>query len=326
MKAKDYRIQKNTDSRDGLYYAAKKHLEEQTRLIENSEYNLFDENEELSEEKAKDKYFETNNRAFLLSFVCELFLKYILMCQKIQENPNFSIGDLWDRRIRTHSFENLFELIEEKDPELKRIAFEMMAYNRETETALNNGITYVDLDLDINTYNSPRKFLLPPFNSTMFSNEEYIEELNRSYSDTFVKSRYAMQNTTCVELEEIFNLSQDLNFLADLCHEQDDSLDFGGIAYVKAMLKKDKIYKDVLTIRTDEEMQELLNMKIVKDSPSFLYNFLTEKINMSIIRGLVKSSKDEDDMLNKLITLQQKGFDIYVEDDKSSIQRKRNKR
>lgn len=319
MKAKDYEIREGINSRDGLYYSAKKHLEEQIKMINDSKYDLFNDDEELSLDEAIDKYYETNNRAFVLGFSCELFLKYIIMCKKIEENPDYSLEELWnDRKIITHDFKQLFKEIESKRPGFTSLAFKVMSFNRDTEMVLENNINIYNADYNTKIENTPRKLLLPPFDDSIFSDDVYISALNDKYSKVFVSSRYAMQKTTDVDLYEILGLAKDLSFLSDLCHIQGNTLNIeSGTAYIKAMLKNPIIYEDVAKIRTDEEIKELQNLNVVKNSSSLLYNFLTEDIDMNLIRSLSKSSASEEEIFYKIMSLQELGLDIYTKEDKT---------
>ena len=111
MKYKDYKFTSSNESMNLTYDQACMYFEETLDFIEKSQFNLFDDNEELSLEDARVKYNEINRRLQTFGQSFELFMKYIIHASRIEKNPNITIDELWNKWIRGHQ---MIPLINEK--------------------------------------------------------------------------------------------------------------------------------------------------------------------------------------------------------------------
>ena len=164
---------------DVTFLQAFSYLEEAEQMINNSSFNLYLDEEDLDEFSALKRYNEKNRRLTQLGQSCEYFLKTVLLIEGSldgkKNNVNLSLEQLWNKKMRGHKIELLFDKIEQKN------------------VAFKDFFSRVIVDTDEN-------FLV---------GQDLFEILTRN-SDVYEKSRYNMEKKTDYNLMEVLKLTKQI--------------------------------------------------------------------------------------------------------------------
>lgn len=318
MKLKDIKLTTGKISAIITYLQAEDFFNELISKIHESKYDLFYDSEELPEAEIYKKYCEINRVGSFLGLCCEYYLKYILLCTKIIDDPSIEIDTIWDNNnwktgkkdkgIKRHTIIELLEKIDEFYPNFKNTAL-MVMINKEENKISNNG------EID--------KFNIQPFYLKYLDfQDEIINESISKYSDIFVDSRYMMESKKEIDLKKILIITENIRFLSHMIHIANDEIDINyGTAYIRAMLEEKDVYSKLLKVRTEKEIVEILNMNKICSNSKLLYITLTNnKISFEELKKYNTSEMNSSEIYYCILKKIGKGFEKYINGDISSYE------
>ena len=295
MKESDISINSANFSVENTYQQAEGYYNDCIELMKGSKYDFFNPNEELSEAEAQNKYNEKNRRLQTLGQAFELYLKYILLANDLEQNPNIDASELWKNWIRGHKFKELFSKATSGEHQVNNFTRALIktinsflqfpgAELKETKSFYFNHQfkiydDYSGLGL-IQRGDNPDiivNFELTPEEWDYFSEEELnrLQEVNNSLYES---CRYSMQKTTNYDFAENFHYISAIRFFATMIHENGgkipENLD---VAYLKTNLLDPKLLELVHKFRSDDEINKFLNMKIISQDANILAVLLSDK-------------------------------------------------
>lgn len=309
MKYKNYEFTTSTESMDLTYDQACEYFEETIDYIEKSKYDLFNDEEELSLEDARKKYNEINRRLQTFGQAFELFMKYIIHASRIEKDPNITIDELWNKWIRGHQ---MIPLINEKAnsrevlPNFKEIF--NLAMNSCYGVYGFNFIQHLGTEAMQGRIEPFKVFaVLQPQTYKGFGSitDEEIEKIIDKNTAIYEKCRYNVEKMTNYNFGEVFTFISFVKFFAKMVHISNNKTEIDyNVAYVHAMAD-DPIVKQLLTtLRSEKEIEEILNDIFFNKSGKLLSYMLTLcKYSPEEVRNIARMNKQLEDPDNLYIFL-----------------------
>ena len=308
MKYKDYKFTTSSESMDLTYDQACEYFQENLELIENSKFDLFNDDEELSLTDARKKYNEINRRLQTFGQAFELFMKYIIHASRIEKNPNITIDELWNRWIRGHQ---MVQLINEKanSPEVLTNFKDIFNSTMNAWYGIYgfNYIQHLGFEAEQGRIEPFNLFtLLQPQNyqGTWSITDEDIEKIIVNNTAIYEKCRYNVEKMTNYNFGEVFYFISFINFFAKMVHISNNKTEIDyNVAYVHAMAD-DYIVKQLLALNKNEkEIEEILNDEMFnKDAKLLSYLLTINKYPIEEIKKIIKLNKQLEDP-NNLYTI-----------------------
>lgn len=320
MKESEISISSANFSVENTYQQAEGYYNDCIELMKMSKYDFFNPNEELSEAEAQNKYNEKNRRLQTLGQSFELYLKYILLANNLEQNPNIDASELWGNWIRGHKFKELFSKANSGEHQVNNFTRALIktinsflqfpgAEPKETKSFYFNHQfkiydDYSGLGLIQRTDNPDIiiNFELSPEEWDYFNEEELnrIQEVNNSLYES---CRYSMQKTTNYDFAENFHYISAIKFFATMIHENGGKIPENlGVAYLKTKLLDPQLLELVYNFRSDDEINRILNMKIVSQNANILATLLSDKFysieDIEEILSLRNFEGKEENLLN----------------------------
>lgn len=320
MKYKDYKFTTSNESIDLTYNQACGYFSDTIKLINESRFDLFDEDEELSRDDASEKYNEINRRLQTLGQAFELFMKYIIHASRLEKNPNISIDELWNKWIRGHQ---MVALINEKAnssevlPNFKEIFnLAMNSYYGAFGVGLPQRVLQLKASAERGFINPVElyAFLSPQiYRGGGALTDKQIEDIIEKNTAIYEKCRYNMQKMTNYNFSEVFNFIKFIKFFAKMIYISNSKtkIDYN-VAYVHTVVD-DPTVKGLLTkLRSEEEIEEILHDDYFnKDAGLLLFLLTTNARSLHEIRAIVKMSKQFQNPNNLYILLD---YDVSIDD------------
>ena len=308
MKYKDYKFTTSSESMDLTYDQACEYFQENLELIENSKFDLFNDDEELSLTDARKKYNEINRRLQTFGQAFELFMKYIIHASRIEKNPNITIDELWNRWIRGHQ---MVQLINDKanSPEVLTNFKDIFNSTMNAWYGIYgfNYIQHLGFEAEQGRIEPFNLFtLLQPQNyqGTWSITDEDIEKIIVNNTAIYEKCRYNVEKMTNYNFGEVFYFISFINFFAKMVHISNNKTEIDyNVAYVHAMAD-DYIVKQLLALNKNEkEIEEILNDEMFnKDAKLLSYLLTINKYPIEEIKKIIKLNKQLEDP-NNLYTI-----------------------
>lgn len=297
MKYKDYKFTSSNESMNLTYDQACMYFEETLYFIEKSQFNLFDDNEELSLEDARIKYNEINRRLQTFGQSFELFMKYIIHASRIEKNPNITIDELWNKWIRGHQ---MIPLINEKANSSEVLNNFKEIFNLTMNSYYGvYGFNYIGHLYEEATQGPIEPFklftVLCPQNYQgmgSISNSE-IEEIIEKNTAIYEKCRYNVEKMTNYNFGEVFYFISFVKFLAKMVYLSNNKtkIDYN-VAYVHAMADDPIVHQLLNTFRTEKEIEEILNDEFFNKNAKLMSYLLTiNKYSVSEIKNIISMNK-----------------------------------
>lgn len=330
MKFKDYKFDSASESIELTYQQAKSYFEETLDYIKNSKFDLFNDDEELTLEQAQEKYNEINRRLQTFGQSFELFMKYIIHASRLEKNPNITIDELWNKWIRGHQ---MIPLINEKAnspevlPNFKEIFnLSLNSYYGVYGWNYRRRIGFEGINRKI----EPLELLLALQPQTYYGqgtmSDEEIEKIIDKNSAIYEKCRYNIQKMTNYDFGEVFQFINFIGFFAKMIYlsKNKTEIDYN-VAYVHAMASDPILYELLKTIKTEKEIQAILNDEFYNKDAQLLSYILTQN-NYSLddinnIRKLNKQFENPNNLYTfltynipiKYINIcNEKGYDVML--------------
>ena len=310
MRLKDINLTTGRDSLTVTYLQADELFNKIAVLIKESKYDLFYDSEDLSEKEIIKKYNEINTLGFLFGLCCEYYLKYILLCTKIIDDPNINIEEIWDNNqwksdrrdkgIKRHTIVELFEKIDEFYPGFTNVAVSVMQ-NYEENKITNGG--------------ELSKFAIQPFYIKYLDfQKDVINDTLGKYSDIFVDSRYMMQNKKDVDLKKILMLTENIQLLSHMIYISKNQIDINyGVAYIRTMLENNEIKNQILKIRSEEEINKILSLdKICSNSKLLFLALVNDSLSVDKWTEYNNSSYDAQKIYLEVLKEIGHGYSKYL--------------
>ena len=289
MKESEYRLNSSNESVEMTYRQANGYFQDVIELLQNSKYDLFNDDEDLSLEGIqKNRRLQTLGQSF------ELYMKYILLSSKLENNPNISINDLWGRWIRGHKMVDLInEKADQQIPNFKKI------FN-----AAFNSFYGIGLNSDISFYKSlhgsiPSELLaklITPYSYYGFGtlSEQEIESIITNNTSLYESCRYNMQQQTNYNFREVFNFLCFVRFFSEMIHVSENKLDINyDIAYLKAKLQDPEIFNELLNYHSKEEIDKILSNGVLSSKVELLaFVLTTNKYSIEEIEEMIEMRDD----------------------------------
>ena len=247
MKESEFKLEKSIDSVEATFAQAEGYYNDVMKLLEISEFDFYNDYE-LPKEKLEEKINEKNRRLQTLGQAFELYIKYILLSFKLENDPDISLDDLWGRWIRGHKMVKLInETAEGLIPGFKDVFFK----------TFNSFWGFCGSNLNYNSsieYNSDslRKELIPQFFSGFGGlTQESIDEVIERNTSLYESCRYNVEKPTNYDFKEVSIFIMFIRFFATMVHESENRLDIDyNLAFLKAKLKDPALKKQVLKYRS----------------------------------------------------------------------------
>lgn len=309
MKESEFKLEKSIDSIEATFAQAEGYYNDVMKLLELSEFDFFNDYD-LPKEKLEEKINEKNRRLQTLGQAFELYMKYILLSFKLENDPDISLDDLWGRWIRGHKMVKLInETAEGLIPGFRDIFFKTFNSFWGFGGSNLNYNSSVEISSD-----SLRKELIPQFVSGFGGlTQEIIDEVIERNTSLYESCRYNIEKPTNYDFEEVSIFIMFIRFFATMVHESENKLDIDyNLAFLKAKLKDPTIKKQVLKYRSIEEINELLSMDLIKQNVVLLAYLLTNNFySIKDIKELIEYDDGLKDPNNLLLILSK---NITIED------------
>lgn len=268
--------------------------------------SIFDPDEDvfgnpLDYENFVNKKVEENIRSSNLALASEYFLKYLLLAYQLNQNPNLTREDLWDsslwpnlkKGIKMHDLSKLFTILDDKMPGIKDDIFKIMEIN-----SLNEQMLWQGIGMPI--------WYLQDQTAIVFeeNNKSIYEDYCNNHINTFETARYFMENNDFRDGKEIYWFARNLAFVCKMIRSNNDSFDIDyKVAYLKAKLETDiTISLAAYEVRNKEQRDRILNMSIVKDDVSLLYELLTNNtIDLDEIEHFIMNGHTKEEVKEKVL-------------------------
>lgn len=293
MKLNEYNFNTPSESIELTYRQANGYFEDVLTLIENSKFDLFNSDEELSYEDTQDKYNELNRRLQTLGQAFELYMKYIIHSSRLEQNPNMNTKELWDNWIRGH---RMIQLINEKANSDKAIPGFKNIFNK----AFNAYYGIQKIPMLINIANqqqgicSPEQlfeFLQPSiYEGFGTMTEEQIENIIVKNTAIYEKCRYNVEVLTDYNINEVFEFLNFVKFFARMIHscENKTKIDYN-VAYVKAMATEPIMLELLQQYRERKEIEAIISSGVLsQDSRLLAYMLSHNTYSLSDIEEFIK--------------------------------------
>lgn len=339
MKYKDYKFSRPSESIELTYKQAEMYFEETLSLIENSKYNLFDDEEEVTLEQAKEKYNETNRRLQTFGQAFELYMKYIIHASRLEKNPNITINELWNKWIRGHQ---MIPLINEKAnstevlPNFKEIFnaslnsyYGIYGFHNIRDMGIDKPSKAFDpVSMRMLTMFHPQVFelayhgnqgmvnpndlrevLMPQvYEGTFTIGDDEIEKIIENNTAIYEKCRYNIEKMTNYDFDEVFRFISFIRFFARMVYLSNNKtkIDYN-VAYVHAMASEPIVSRLLEQIRSKEEITQVLDNELLNKDARLLSLVLTDNsITLEYINYLLSISDQLKNPANLFIFLSAK--------------------
>ena len=301
MKYKDYKFSTSSESINLTYKQAYGYLKDTVSLINNSKFDLFNDDEELSLVDAEEKYNEINRRLQSLGQAFELFMKYIIHASRLEKNPNISKDDLWNKWIRGHQ---MITLINEKANSEEVLTNFKEIFN----LAMNSYFGLYGFNLpyhieQLKVYAS-RGQLNPVELFTLLQPQTYqgggaltseqVDQIIEKNTAVYEKCRYNMQNLTDYNFVEVFNFINFIKFFAKMIYISNNKtqIDYN-VAYVHSVIEEPDVRNLLNKIKSNQEIDEILHDDFFnKDARLLSYLLTINNRSLDEIRSIMKMNSE----------------------------------
>lgn len=269
MKLKEYRLDTSKESINMTYLQAKGYFDDVKAAICESEFDLFNDNEELSLNQTRLKYNEINRRLQTLGQSFELYIKYILLSSKLEQNPKIKMHDLWGKWIRGHKIVELIDKAENLIPKFKKTFY----------TSFNAYYGFGKSNVRLFENDSDNLFseLIPKYFEGEYAlSDQDIDDMFIKHTSIYESCRYNTQLQTDYSFKEVYKFISFVAFFANMIYLNNNSLNIDyNVAYIKAKLENKQVFEKVLRYRTKEEIESILNNEVFRQDGDLIAYLLS---------------------------------------------------
>lgn len=310
MKESEFKFEKSIDSVEATFMQAEGYYSDVMQLLKISKFDFLNEDEDLEEDKLKQKINEKNRRLQTLGQSFELYMKYILLASKLENNPDISLNELWGKWIKGHKMVDLIDNKADKlIPGFKDVLFKIFnsiygigGINSFKLSMLNGNLSSASIMEEL----IPKS--ISGFGALLNEDINAVIERNTSIYES---CRYNIERPTDYNFEEVLVFISFIKFFATMIHVSENKLNIDyNLAYLKTKLQDPIIKKEIVKHRSIEEINILLNMDEIKENIVLIAYLLTHSFySVDDIKNLISLDESLKDT-NNLFSIVSKNISI----------------